>query len=249
MTTSPPYADRVRTLPSAPLTGMLTAAVAYAFSDRGLGTMSAAVGDGDFRTSRAALAERVAVAPQAVGWMRQIHGGEVAVIDAPPTEPPQCDGLVTERAGTAVAVLTADCVPVLFAAPAGVGAAHAGRLGLLAGVVLNTLRCLGRPSEVSVVIGPAIGGCCYEVPAAMAAAVERAVPGTAGRTAWGTPSVDLTHGVVSQLRDAGVERISLAGDCTRCGQDGRWYSHRASTGPEGRSAGRQAGIAVLRGRT
>jgi YfiH family protein len=249
MTTSPSHADGVQTLPSASLTGMLTATVAYAFSDRSFGTMSATVGEGDHRRSRAALAAQVDIDPSRVSWMDQIHGDTVTVLDEPVAQPPRCDALVTVQPDVGVAVLAADCVPLLFATADGVAAAHAGRQGLVQDVVGATARRLGQlstgpPQDVAVVIGPAIGPCCYEVPLDMVQQVDAVVPGTRGQTTWGSPSVDLVAGVVRQLHNVGIRRIARAGHCTRCGQDGRWFSHRASGGVQRRPPGRQAGIAV-----
>lgn len=254
MTTSPSHADGVQTLPSASLIGMLTATVAYAFSDRGFGTMSTTVGEGDHRMSRRWLSTQVGVESDRVSWMDQVHGTAVTVLDEPVMTPPRCDGLTTTQPNVGVAVLAADCVPVLVATPGGVGAAHAGRLGLVGGVVTATAGQLCRldrcePAAATVVIGPAIGPCCYEVPAAMADEVDAAVPGTRRQTTWGTPSVDLVGGVVGQLQHFGVTRIARAGGCTRCGGERRWFSHRASGGAERRPQGRQAGVAVRKKRS
>lgn len=260
MTTRPSPAPGVETdppaplrdvLPTAPLHGVLSASVAYAFSDRRTGTMSASVGEGDHRHHRDVLAGSVGLTADRIAWMRQVHGGEVVTTHSPVGPPPTGDGIVTDRPELGLGVVVADCVPVLMATPSAVAAAHAGRPGVLAGVVPATVRRLceisgDTPREVQVVIGPAIGPCCYEVPAAMAADVDARVPGTRSTTTWGTPSLDLLAGVTGQLRAAGVDAVARAGGCTRCDQPGRWFSHRAS-GNEGRPAGRQAGI-IVRGR-
>ncbi|MGI9016361.1 MAG: polyphenol oxidase family protein [Euzebya sp.] len=238
----------VQMLPEVPLQGRLAASVGYAFSDRQLGTMSQSVGEGDHRRARTALAAACGLESSRVAWMHQVHGSDVVEV-ATATSTPSCDGICTTTPGLGLAVLAADCVPVLMASPAGVAAAHSGRPGLVAGVATATAARLCQisgcePSDLEVVIGPAIGPCCYEVPEAMAQAVESVVSGTSGRTTWGTPSVDLIGGVTKQLGRLGIGRLSRAGGCTRCEGQGRWFSHRASGGLEKRTEGRQAGIVV-----
>ncbi|MEE8602321.1 polyphenol oxidase family protein [Euzebya tangerina] len=254
MTTTRSPSSPGDTLPAAPLTGELLDAVAYAFSDATTGTMSASVGVGDHTASRARLAQEVGVEAHHIAWMRQVHQDTVVEpgpVSTDPVEPPTADGLVTARPGRALGVLVADCVPVLLACEAGVAAAHSGRAGTVAGIaasVVGRLRSLPNAgtAPVTAIIGPAIGGCCYEVPESLAEEVEAAVPGTAGLTTWGTPSLDLVEGVTRQLRDTGVTDIRRAGGCTRCDGGGRWFSHRASGEVERRPAGRQAGVIVRR---
>ncbi|MET7613886.1 laccase domain-containing protein, partial [Streptomyces seoulensis] len=122
----------------------------FVFTDRWGGVSAApyaelnlggAVGDdpGAVRTNRELTAKALGVDPAGVVWMNQVHGAGVAVVDEPWGERPvpEVDALVTTRRGLALAVLTADCVPVLLADPVAgvVAAAHAGRPGMLAGVV------------------------------------------------------------------------------------------------------------------
>lgn len=259
MTTPEPGVRDSSSLPSSPPHGLLQPgsrsagpAVAYAFSERADGTMSDRVGAGDHRRSRAAVAARVGLDATAIAWMDQVHGDAVVVVGAPapPGPAPACDGIVSTAEGIAAGVVVADCVPVLMAAPHGVAAVHAGRPGVVVDVAGKTLDRLCRhtgaaPADVAVVIGPAIGPCCYEVPEPMAADVDIVVPGTRAATTWGTPSLDLVGAVVGQLRARGVDAITRAGGCTRCSAPrGRWFSHRATTGTEGRPAGRQAGVVV-----
>jgi len=108
---------------------------------------------------------------------RQVHGGKVVIVDRPWPDGrkarPDGDALVTSRRGVALAVVTADCAPVLFAdAEAGViGAAHAGWRGAVSGVVANTIDAMvalgARRSRITTAIGPAIAQENYEVDAAM----------------------------------------------------------------------------------
>ncbi len=201
-----------------------------------------------------AVVRNLAVVADALGVdglhaMSQVHGAEVAYGDVIRAHGsgtvPVCDALVSDRAGVPLLVRAADCVPVLLADPdAGVvGAAHAGRVGLLAGVVpavVSALRDRGATS-VRAWIGPRAGGCCYEVPEQMADDVERAVPGTRTTTTWGTPSVDVGAGVVGQLTDLGVDVSDLGADtCTITDHD--LFSYRR----QGASSGRVGGVVVLR---
>jgi copper oxidase (laccase) domain-containing protein len=140
-------------------------------------------------------------------------------------------------------------VPVLLAVPRrGVAAVHAGRVGVESGVVGAAVHVLSersgaRPGQVQAVIGPAVGGCCYEVPAELQLEVALRAPAARATTTWGTPALDLPAAVVQQLRAAGVTDVAILGGCTRCGQ-GTWFSHRATTSLQA-PAGRQAGIVRL----
>lgn len=178
--------------------------------------------------------------------MRQVHGASVAVVgaDTPPgQELRDVDALVTAEPGRALVVQTADCVPLLLAGPSTVAAVHAGRVGFALGVVDATLRELARlgdpPEQLRAAVGPAIGGCCYEVPAEMRDEVASTAPEVAAETSWGTPALDLPAGVVAALRVAGVPTIERIGGCTRCDPGERWFSHRGDP-----ATGRQFGLIV-----
>lgn len=134
--------------------------------------------------------------PARVVWMNQVHGRDVAVVDGPwgdASEIPAVDAVVTARRGLPLAVLTADCTPVLLADPVAgiVAAAHAGRPGLVAGVVPAAVGAMVRlgadPSRMIARTGPAVCGRCYEVPAAMRDEVAKSVPASWSETSWGTP--------------------------------------------------------------
>jgi YfiH family protein len=181
--------------------------------------------------------------------MEQVHGGAVARVDRPSPRVPGVDALVTTAHDLALVVLTADCVPILLADPGrGVGAVHAGRRGVEENVVGAAVAALtaatgSGPERVHAAVGPAIGGCCYELPRECADAVAAAVPMPASTTSWGTPSLELRGAAELQLRAAGVRAITRAGGCTRCDQD-RWFSHRATA--RGAAPGRNASAIVRR---
>lgn len=148
--------------------------------------------------------------------------------------------LTTERAHP-VGVLVADCVPVLLAGPEGVVAVHAGRRGLLAGVVgaaLAAMADVGR-GVTHAAIGPAICGRCYEVPEPMRAEAAECNSATPATTSWGTPALDLPAGVAHELTEAGIGNIDRIDICTRT--DDRFFSHRQDG-----LTGRFAGVVVRR---
>lgn len=133
---------------------------------------------------------------------------------------PETDALVTTEPGIALAVLTADCVPVLFAdAAAGVVAgAHAGRVGAKLGIVPRTIDAMvaagAQVERISAFLGPAVSGRHYEVPADMAADVEQSLPGSRTTTSAGTPGLDLRAGIARQLSGLGVRAIDIDPRCT-----------------------------------
>lgn len=189
------------------------------------------------RQLAASLGRDHAAGPAAVRYMRQTHSDTVAVVreDGPP---PEADALVTDRPGLALAVLVADCVPVLFTAPGVAAVAHAGRRGTQAGVVPATLAAMerlgARPADMRVTLGPAVCGGCYEVPAAMRAEVAAAVPAAWATSRGGTPSLDLRAGLAAQLAAAGVDQVVIDARCTA--EDGELFSYRRD-GDTGRFAG------------
>lgn len=194
--------------------------------------------------NRARLGRRLGV--PGVTFAVQVHGAEVRTVTALSIPAgAECDALVTDRPGIAVGVLVADCLPVLLADPLGgvVAAAHAGRRGLLAGVLQRTLErmaALGAdPRRTTAVIGPGIGGCCYEVPAALRGEVSVALPEAASTTSWGTPSLDLAAAAAAILGAAGVDRVERVAACTY--EDERFYSFRRAPG-----TGRFAGVVLRR---
>src|SRR5690606_10514413 len=149
-----------------------------------------------------------------------------------PADPPAADAVVTTTPGLVLAVRVADCTPVLLAdAGAGVlGAAHAGRPGLAVGVVPAVVARMAElgadPARVVAVVGPAVCGRCYEVPAEMREQVVAAagVPEAWAETRWGTPAVDVPGGVVAQLKAAGVADVRRVATCTMESED--HYSYR-----------------------
>ena len=171
-----------------------------------------------------------------VAYMDQVHGADVVEVrDA--ASVPTCDAVVTTTPGLALAALVADCTPVLLTDPeAGVvGAAHAGRPGMLARVVpaaVEAMRDLGA-RRIEATVGPSVCARCYEVPEAMRADAARENPAVFATTWQGTPAIDVAAGVVEQLVALDVDVTWLPG-CTR--EEPTLYSYRRD-GQTGRFAG------------
>jgi YfiH family protein len=205
------------------------------------------VGDdpADVAANRGRVARELGVPEDQLVWMSQVHGTGVTVVDGPqPGAVPDTDALVTATPGLVLAVLAADCVPVLLADPVArvVAAVHAGREGVRQGVVPAALAAMTRlgaqAGRVTALLGPAVCGACYEVPAAMQAGVARVAPAAAVRSRRGTPGLDLRAGLAQVLRGAGVAEVVHDPRCTV--EDRRLFSHRR----EG-VTGRQAGLVWL----
>ena len=198
-----------------------------------------------------------------VVWLEQTHSTRVgllrvrgdelinvdteAVLEHPaPGEwgPVAADGVVIDARGCqgapALAVQTADCLPVVLSAASGqiVAAVHAGRRGLLGGILaraVERIRSL-EAGPIDALIGPAICGSCYEVPAGMAEESEALMPGIRTLTSWGTPALDLPHAAASSLEGLEVD-VDIDERCTR--EDSSLFSYRRDS-----SCGRQALIIV-----
>jgi polyphenol oxidase len=196
----------------------------------------------DLARARSEVAEAIGVPTEAWCLMHQVHGDRVGVVDGatpPGAEVRGVDAIVTREQGRALVVQVADCVPVLLAGRTAVAAVHAGREGVSRGVLdrtLDRLEALGEAAvDVDAVIGPAIGGCCYEVPEHMRDELAARLPEAGSTTRWGSPSLDLPAAVEAQLAAAGVERVERLGICTL--EDERFFSHRRDP-----ASGRQVGI-------
>ncbi|QWW18937.1 laccase domain-containing protein [Schaalia sp. 19OD2882] len=200
-------------------------------------------------TRREHLARRVG-AP--IVWMDQTHSTEVALItrDTCPEEsmpgelgPVAADGVVLDARDwqdpPALAVMTADCLPLLLLAPGVVAAVHAGRPGLLGGILERAVEVLRgidvELAAVRAVIGPAACGRCYEIPEDMVRRAELTHPGVRSRTTWGTPALDLPGAARGQLLDLGIGEVEVDPRCTI--EDPSLHSHRRDP-----RSGRQAGL-------
>lgn len=188
--------------------------------------------------NRARVAEAMGVPPARLATVNQVHSADVVTIgdgdDPAAMVHRAADAMVTATPGIAIAVLSADCQPVLFADPdAGViGAAHAGWKGALNGVLDATvaaMRALGA-TRIRAVIGPCISQRAYEVGEDFMdrfliddAAAGRFFSGGAN----GRPMFNLPGFGLSRLRDLGVD-ADWTGHCTY-GDPGRFFSFRRAT--------------------
>jgi hypothetical protein len=170
--------------------------------------------------------------------LRQIHSARV--VEAEAGECGEGDALVTRRAGLALRVVTADCVPVVLASPNAVAAVHAGWRGLSAGILGAAAGRLLEDGPVEAVIGPAIGGCCYEVGSEVAGAVAMRAGSTSvilDRGEGRRPHLELRQAARLELERAGVEGIVTIDACTRCDARRLWSYRR-----DGKAAGRNLAV-------
>jgi YfiH family protein len=213
--------------------------VSAAFTDTAAGNLALHVGDDPSLVlqRRRALEAGMGVAAGSLKFMNQVHGSTVALVDGSSPNP-EADAMVSR--GTPLAVMVADCIPLLLAgvSPSGpvLSAVHAGRPGLAAGIVpaaVARMTAMGA-ADIRAWLGPSVCGRCYEVPEALREQVGSVVPAAKAATSWGTPSLDLPAGARSQLEEAGVT-VEYSGPCTLETQS--LYSYRRNN-----STGRFAGV-------
>ena len=193
--------------------------------------------------SNRSLLVRALDLPSAPCWLRQVHGNEVAIFDAPGAandEEQQADAAITRRPGTVLAILTADCMPILLCAADGseVAAVHAGWRGLAAGVIE---ACVGRmraqPANLIAWLGPAIGPSSYEVGDEVRAAFvahEARSNAAFSATRPGHWLCDLYTLARQRLHALGVTAVHGGGFNTFA--DERFYSYRRDGANSGRFA-------------
>lgn len=194
------------------------------------------------RRNREALARWAGLDESRIGWLRQIHGIRVVPLDGIGHEAePEADASITDRLDRACAILTADCLPVLFCNRAGtrVGAAHAGWRGLAGGVLEQTVAELGPPETLMAWLGPAIGPAHFEVgPEVLDAFLEFDTSASLAFTARGARPghfmADIWQLARQRLELAGVTRVFGGGLCTVTDAK-RFYSYRRD-GQTGRMA-------------
>ncbi len=194
----------------------------------------------DVERNRELVAEEIGVP---LVFVEQVHSATVHVLPATGQVPVvTADAMVTDRSDLALAIMVADCLPVLLSeASAGlIAVAHAGRAGLLGGVLENTVRAMvelgARPADLTASIGPSICGACYEVPETMREEAAALLPATWARTRRGTPALDLRAGAVGVLEAAGIARASIDTDHPCTFEDENCFSYRRQ-GRTGRFAG------------
>ena len=189
------------------------------------------------QTNRQIIRDRLQLPAEPV-WLQQVHGIRVVKADQV-QEREQADASFTDQAGIVCAVLTADCLPVLFCGDDGavIAAAHAGWRGLQAGVIAETLSAM-RSRQVSVWLGPAIGPDNFEVGDEVRDAFVNDNPKAERAFKVNGPGkwlADIYQLARLQLAELGVEQIHGGGHCTvadaRC-----FYSYRRDGAKTGRMA-------------
>ena len=205
-------------------------------ADFGAFNLGGHVGDdpGRVEANRHKLADAFGVSRQRLLFMEQCHGIDVVRVDGPwQGSPVAADGLVTTNPDLTLAVLVADCVPVLLADTTGgvIAAVHAGRPGMLGGIIgraVEVMRAAGA-GDIVAAVGPSVCGRCYEVPAAMRDAAAQVSPASVAVSWAGTPAIDVAAGVVEQLvaRDVAVTWVR---GCTRESPHLYSYRRRSRTG-------------------
>jgi polyphenol oxidase len=190
------------------------------------------------RINRARVADAMGIAPDHLVNLHQVHSADALHVTGPVAGVrPRADALVTATSGIALAVLTADCQPVLFADPVAriIGAAHAGWRGALSGVLEATLEAMERlgaaRGRITAVIGPTISQSAYEVGPEF---LDHFLAGDAGNARFFKPGqgdksmFDLPGYSLARLHRAGIADARWTGHCTYSDAE-RFFSFRRTT--------------------
>jgi polyphenol oxidase len=205
-------------------------------------TLNLAFGVGDdkqtVKDNLCDMKRAVGIHDRRIVTMKQVHGdGILEISDGRLKQAGEADGMVTAASDIYLGVLTADCVPILFAAPERrvAAAVHAGWRGTLSGIAIKMIAYLGEryslsPAALEVALGPSIGSCCYEIGADVSVPMIQRWKGLAERTLEsrdGKTFLDLRELNSLQLREAGVppEKIHRVDPCTSCAADD-FFSYR-----------------------
>jgi polyphenol oxidase len=186
------------------------------------------------------ILRRGAGLPAEPAWLPQVHGVTVTDLDEGSPADAASDAAITRHSGNVCAILTADCLPIVFATDTGdtVAAAHAGWRGMAAGVIGATVRAMAiQPERLIAWLGPAIGPSHFEVGGEVREALLSADPGAGDAfkaNARGKFMADLAMLARRQLENLGVNRIHGGGECTYAHAD-RYFSYRRD-GVTGRQA-------------
>lgn len=250
-----------------PLTDVAGSGIRHGFFTRAGGVsggiyagLNVGLGSDDERAAvienRSRVAAHLGVAEARLVSPWQVHSPDVVTVDRPfEGDRPRADGIVTATPGLAIAVVTADCGPILFADPKArvIAAAHAGWKGALDGVLENTVGAMetlgARRDDIVAVLGPSISRHAYEVGPEF---VERFTAADPGNARWFGPSsrpghamFDLQGYTVERLMKAGVQ-ASMTGHCTY-DREHDFYSYRRKTHRGEPDYGRQMSAIVLEG--
>ena len=173
-----------------------------------------------------------------IQFMNQVHGDVVVEVKSL-IDDPTCDALITTVPGIALAVMVADCIPLLLSSSTVVGAVHVGRRGLMNSVAVkavDAMRKLGA-DQIHAQLGPSICGRCYEVPQELADEVVAKHPSASSLTNNLTPALDLPRALISDLVAHGVT-YEASTICTL--ENNEYFSYRRHN-----ITGRNAGVVWL----
>jgi YfiH family protein len=173
-----------------------------------------------------------------IQFMNQVHGDEVVEVKSIGDDP-TCDALITRAPGIALAVMVADCIPLLLSASTVIGAVHVGRRGLMNSVAVkavDAMRKLGA-DQIHAQLGPSICGRCYEVPQELADEVVAKHPAASSLTNNLTPALDLPRALIAVLVASGVT-YEASTICTL--ENDEYFSYRRHN-----ITGRNAGVVWL----
>lgn len=173
-----------------------------------------------------------------IQFMNQVHGDEVVEVKSIGDDP-ICDALITRKPGIALAVMVADCIPLLLSSSTVVGAVHVGRRGLMNSVAVkavDAMRKLGA-DQIHAQLGPSICGRCYEVPQELADEVVAKHPAASSLTKNLTPALDLSRALIADLVASGVT-YEASTICTL--ENDEYFSYRRHN-----ITGRNAGVVWL----
>lgn len=208
------------------------------------------------RSNRALIAKTMGVEEEALVTIHQVHSAKAVVTQTPfaPDETPQADAIVTKTSGLAIAVLTADCGPLLLADSRNgvVAATHSGWRGAFGGIIEETLKTMlslgANLDEITAVLGPTISQANYEVDLAfMQQFTDRdeswqaffSTGNDAGHVQFNLPAF-----IMMRLEKAGIKNAHNCNQCTY-GQDETFFSYRRSTHRKESDFGRQISAIAL----
>ena len=196
---------------------------------------------GDERESVTQNRERLQKLIGPTAFMNQFHGDRVVVVDGLPAEAPNADALITQEVGISLAVLVADCIPLLLwdESLQCVAAVHVGRVGLvngIAGKVIGIMAAMGA-QRIQGALGPSICGKCYQVGPDIYEEVCKVYPSAKSKTKSGHLALDLPGALSGSLSAAGIA-VTRSWICTAESLDHFSYRRDGITG-------RQAGIIRL----
>ena len=173
-----------------------------------------------------------------IQFMNQVHGDEVVEVKSIGDDP-TCDALITRAPGIALAVMVADCIPLLLSSSTVIGAVHVGRRGLMNSVAVKAVEAMRKlgAAQIHAQLGPSICGRCYEVPQELADEVVAKHPAASSLTNNLTPALDLPRALIADLVAIGVTYEASA-ICTL--ENDEYFSYRRHN-----ITGRNAGVVWL----